>query len=612
MRARVSLVLAMVMVFTARADPTPFDFGPLVELADEFGLPAPPEDAPLVLGNTGWTRVLGNSSTAHDPGIYKPAFLLKGLPDGEADLLMGWQQVRADSDADHRPATRPFTLTLQKKALLGFVVSVNDMNAFVMAVQLARRGDPRAQELYSHILAAEHFDDENFGEGVGRLRDAPSLLLARCLYQYLTDATLDPESDWKALHARLVLLRDRFPVLFSEDRQKHWAWRKQRFVEDLGASVAAPAPSPDSVEALLVAWGSASDEMRHLGYMDAHMDGDADPARAIFRRGVPAMRELARFTEDRRLTRHVSPAVMKKPASRLRLGEEAQSLLDAMKGGSPEMPAEGIAAGSEEERDYFLAAAVERERGRISGLHDVPLWILGQSHPEALVELAASLPAGGTKDLGLFSLAEMLGNSALPVEQQIEALTGLVDRLNDAARIRPVLQQLAKLDPDSCIALLRPLFDEIPRDVNEPYWTCAAANFTHVVAQLPDDGIWRDYLAVVKRSAVGLRMEMLNPLNYTYLGDKNLERRLAFLAAFLDDAELRDVKANRDRYEGPHAGFTIDRLRVCDFAAQKLASLLDFEDRPTEFWTDEQWSVLREKVRTELERRGVQPLTVPE
>jgi hypothetical protein len=584
---------------------SPVDFKPLVKMANEFGLPAPPARSPLVLANTGWTTVLKSSSTDHDPGIYKPAFLLERLPDKKAKVLMGWKKTEALSDADHRPATRPFSFTPQKKKLLGYVTSFDDMNAFVMSVQLARRGDARAQKLYDHFRSAEYLNEDNFGEGIGRLRDTPEIFLARCLYQFLSESTLDPESNWKEIHRKLVSIRKRFPGLFSSKPEDFYAYRKHRFVEDLGLSVTAPKPKPGSVEELLVAWSKANNEMMHLGFMDENMDGDADPAREIFLRGVPAMHELTNYFEDTRLTRQIDPPFMKKPSGRFRLGKLAQNLHEEMQGGSPAPPAKGIKTGSREERDYFLSAAAEKEKGQISQLHEVPLWILSQRHPRALASLAATLPKSGTKELSYFALAGNIVEAKLPRADKIKALTGLVKRVENLNAKRGLLQHLAKIDSQSCIALLRPLFQSIPKDVNEPYWTSWAAGFTHVVAQLEDDGIWKEYFIVVKRSGIGLRMEMLNPLDYTYLGDKNLNRRLAFLAAFLNDTEVRDVRKHRKRYEGPHAGFTIDRLAMQNFAARKIASLLDLEDRPTEFWKKAQWKALREKVGRELKQRAI-------
>jgi hypothetical protein len=53
------------------------DFSKLLTIAERYDLPQPPKEAALVLANTGWTSIIGNSSTSHDPGIYQPAFVLE-------------------------------------------------------------------------------------------------------------------------------------------------------------------------------------------------------------------------------------------------------------------------------------------------------------------------------------------------------------------------------------------------------------------------------------------------------------------------------------------------------------------------------------------------------
>ena len=90
---------------------------------------------------------------------------------------------------------------------------------------------------------------------------------------------------------------------------------------------------------------------------------------------------------------------------------------------------------------------------------------------------------------------------------------------------------------------------------------------------------------VAKRSDVGLRMEFMNPMNYSYVGDRQRKQRLKFLAAFLDDAEAPDCEANPKMFSGPHAGFTFTRLAVRDLAAMKIASILEMPDQPDRNWT---------------------------
>jgi hypothetical protein len=118
--------------------------------------------------------------------------------------------------------------------------------------------------------------------------------------------------------------------------------------------------------------------------------------------------------------------------------------------------------------------------------------------------------------------------------------------------------------------------------------------------ELEVDDAWRTYLQAAKRSSVGLRMEMMNPLCYTYIGEKNRERRIAFAAAFLDDESVRDMSSDPVKYAGPCAEFTIKKIVVHDFAALKIASILRMPDNPDEFWTSLQWTDLRKKVRERL------------
>ena len=73
-----------------------------------------------------------------------------------------------------------------------------------------------------------------------------------------------------------------------------------------------------------------------------------------------------------------------------------------------------------------------------------------------------------------------------------------------------------------------------------------------------------------KRSDVGLRMEILNPMNYTYVADRNRRQRLEFLSHFLDDDTVRDAKSNPKLYEGPYAAFHFPKIEVRDFAAGRL------------------------------------------
>ncbi|MGD0900319.1 MAG: hypothetical protein ABR915_21005 [Thermoguttaceae bacterium] len=580
------------------------DFSELAKIAERYRLPLPPKDAPLVLGNTEWTTLIGSSSTSHDPGIYRPAFLLERLPQGKARLLIGSEERVVASDADFRPATRPYSLVAPKPTLKGYVLDCTNLSSFVTAVQLAQRGaTDDAKALWDQLKAAEFFDDENALENVADLRTNPGVLLARCLYQHFYHATLAENADLNSFHEKLLLLQKEFPVLFSDAPSDFYPYRRSQFIRDLGLTAQATKAPEASVEALLIDWGNRTGEFRHLGFFNDY-DVKADrPAREIFRRGIKAMPDLAKLVDDRRLTRHVSPAIMNAPEERMRLGELAKRLLSEMGGSQDVKTVNSLGNGEETERLFFERAAVSMKSAKIADFHDVPLWILGEKYPQALLAICSKVPAQATTDLELFALVDAIVRSRLGRQEKNDALAGLCQRLRDYRQQRYVLQRLARLDEPRCLALLHPILAKLPTDVSEPYWKCSAAYYTQVVTELHDDEIWKEYLKTVKRAAVGLRLQMLEYMTYSSTGDTNQERRLTFLAAFLGDTEVR--VAGGGFFEGPCAAFTITEIEVRDYAAMQIASLLRFDDRPTEFWTKDEWARLRSKVQTALNKQGL-------
>jgi len=181
---------------------------------------------------------------------------------------------------------------------------------------------------------------------------------------------------------------------------------------------------------------------------------------------------------------------------------------------------------------------------------------------------------------------------------------------------RSLLQVLARVNSRKCAELVLPVLQNLPNDSEGSYWTCAPAHFSHVVMQTEDDEVWRAFLIAAKRSSVGLRLEMMNPMDYGYIRDKNRERRLAFLAAFLDDATIRRLPPGRDfrsggKFDGPCAASAFPEIEVRNFAAMGIACILDICDSPDRSWTSAQWASLREKVRAKLAHEKLPNLELP-
>ena len=150
------------------------------------------------------------------------------------------------------------------------------------------------------------------------------------------------------------------------------------------------------------------------------------------------------------------------------------------------------------------------------------------------------------------------------------------------------------------------------KETSEAYWTSPEASLSHLALRTDDAKVWAAFLRAAQRAETGLRMELMNTMNYTR---EFKEQRLSFLTAFLNDTALRILPSRRDssKYDGPCAAFTIPRLRVCDFAAMKIAGILDWPDRPDESWTEEQWKNFEagEECRAEVRGSGRKGRIIP-
>lgn len=162
----------------------------------------------------------------------------------------------------------------------------------------------------------------------------------------------------------------------------------------------------------------------------------------------------------------------------------------------------------------------------------------------------------------------------------------------------PALVAMKELDRKQFDALLLATIEKFPKDVAGPYWKCPEADIAGLATGCNDPHIWPVLEKVAKRSAVGLRLEMLNMLR----GNEHRAERLRLLAAFLDDDTVRMLRGHGSKFEGPCAGFIYKKLEVRDFAALELAALLRIEIEEKLHRTPEEWAKVRDRVRQALKR----------
>jgi hypothetical protein len=564
----------------------------LVDIAVRHKLPLPPDDAQLVLAHT-------ESWSDGDVGIYSPAFLLEIKSDGTAAILRGCKHE--DVSVPDESSWRRFPAEGVEPAPGGYAVEFDRLSTFVCAVQVAARGDTAtAINLWKRFAPSDHCVMSD-GDTISPKNEKSSVLLARCIFDDLRQNILKRPEDWEDLQGRLHALLDEFPELKTPARLA--------LLADLQATVKAEPATPDSTEDLLLQWSRAPSSLRHLGLYHEYEEAAADvPARAIVMKGFEAIPDLIRLVDDCRITVHEDTlGTGRRPAHIRRVGELAEQLLRELTGDAANAGVENKSAAWREwwesaqtasPEEFFTAAIFRRDGDTIDGINESPARIVAERYPHRLIQLCDQLLESGS-DQHSFDLSEVIAASRLPKQTRVELLVRFanVGSLDDR---RCVLQDLAKVDSAEAARLLMPLLERLPQDSSEPYWTCPEAAFVHAVMQIDDDAIWREWHRLARRATVGLRMEMLNPLDYAYIGEKNRSRRLAILAAFLNDDSERRMSADPDKFEGPCAAFTFPQIEVRNYVAMQIASILEIPARPRERWTAARWADFRNTVQLRL------------
>lgn len=127
---------------------------------------------------------------------------------------------------------------------------------------------------------------------------------------------------------------------------------------------------------------------------------------------------------------------------------------------------------------------------------------------------------------------------------------------------------------------------KLPKKTVDPVWRSHESGVTHLVMKSTSKEVWAAFTETCKRSHVSLRMELLNPLDYAYVGDQQLRQRVDVLRQFLDDPTERIIKDGDEMYEGPTAAFTFPRFLAVstwkaasggEFTVRRLALLKRYQ-----------------------------------
>jgi hypothetical protein len=562
-----------------------------------YGLPLPPADARLVRFESGGGSIANGKQT---PPEYFLGFLLQpGTKDRQPLLLAGTQQLHVTSGRTVDPVEP------KPELVDGLDVTYWDDPAFesnaglAIALQCQARGwDALAQRLWAAGL--RHSSGHPRG-GFYQPANLPNRTALRYLaWAYSANELVTPGTDRAKTAKRMKSILSAEPRLDSTSARE--------LIKSAEASRAPSTAKAGSVERLI-------DDLTEMCNTGRRYDEQDPRYSRLVNLGFDAVPTLLEHLDDRRLTRSVRQGFNNFPTQHTQIRHIVSDLLQAFASSDVGKDwlrrQQGATVDKADAEQWWAAARMEGEEAyfvrnvlpsgdREGWPESLSLEIVSKKYPKHLPKLYQTILTDRPK-IQSWPVAKAIAESSLPDDQKRTLFQDAARNKNLLHR-RSGLDYLQKLDPDQFVTLLLATLEALPRTPTEPYGNCPEANYAHVVLATDDARVWKTFEAVAKRSDVGLRMEFLNPMNYTRLGDDRRTQRLAFLAAFLDDAEAPDMAANPKMFEGTRAGFMFKRLEVRNLAAMEIASILKLPDRPDMTWTPDKWKELRNRVKEQLKK----------
>lgn len=578
----------------------------LIAMGKRYEMTFPDPSARLALIHSESWRVVGNRSHPHDPAEYHPGWVLGQREDQSLRVLVGLNKESLILREQREPLHREFSLTEPPLKIGGYVVDFNEGSTFVVAIQCAHRGDrERADALWDKFTKNERFSFVLSGMRDRKGKASPSILFGAILFEHLEWEIQEPGSDIASIARKMDALLKEIPSLV-DDR------RKTLLVAVQMTANAKPAVA-GSVEAMLVEWGMKGDK-------DAVRDEESIPQKLI-ERGFEVIPELLLLQNDQRLTRMGYDTMMSQYVSTRPLGDLAHDLLSELLPDAQKLvlrndgPDGGKFAKAWQksqalgEKNYYLSQVWHRDEKGKFDYRDGALSVIAKKFPDQLVGLVEKFQREAMLHSECRGLASAIFRSALSTESKTELLLTLAKKGGISCRA-VATRTIALINHEAAKAPALAIVRSLPKDTEDPYCGSAVGYVSHLVLAIDDDEVWQEFFRAARRAKVGLRLEWMNPFSYSYLQDRLQARRLAFLAAFLDDTTLRDDEINAKKFDGPCAAFTFPKITVRDFSAMQIASILDISplDSPDSTWTAKRWEELRSKVKARLLKDGIQAM----
>lgn len=579
------------------ADQEPAAPADLLEIWQDYGLPLPPPEAPLVRFPTG-VRTVEKNGVARPQ--YSLGFLIREATDGrKPEILAGFIKVGEDfRREDEIEKIEPNAAVLKDRLLAAELGIMGENSLLGTALQCEARGwGDFARTVLDRSLqqsAGHHFEPTYQAAGT-TARTAVYLLV----WRYLQAEAMRPGNDRAALAAKMKRLLDS-----GHDLPRG----SGRWLYDALHAAAQPGKGkPGTPEALI---DRLVDSQKGGGGLLCGGKAPAtEPYDQLEALGFAAVPALLDHLDDPRLTCSMMRGFNNFPDWPRRVGDLASDLLQNLAGDElganwlDRQKGTGVAVAAAREwwrkvqavgeEAWLVRKAVAKNNDPNSFPNDTLLRILTVRYPNRLPDVLEQ-QAKRRPLAQLHPVITALVESNLPEAEKSALLKKTARHSNPESR-RASLLELVKYDSAFFNAAAIKEIDAMAKVAHGPYWESPEAKLSHLALRTADAGVWAALLRATRRAEVGLRLELMNPMNYSYVGDHFKEARLAYLGAFLDDTALRELPKQDEgtKYSGPCAGFTFPRLRVCDFAAMQYGGVLAWPDQPDPDWSQPQWDTLR-------------------
>lgn len=563
----------------------------LLELWRRYELPFPPKDAPLVEFNSG-----------HISGTCV-GFLLRDVneKDTKAVLLTGWERYELGPDDLGKHNIRELAPEKIPQAAPSLREHLYSNPLYGVAVQCLERGWEDAG-LAMLAEAGEHDERRPSSTMTIRKGDDPQDAMIKYIWSHFQFEALHPTNDRKPVALRMRQLLN--------DGHDLWKGAGTRLCEALEAALQPGKGQPGTPLALV---DQLVDSTWNGGRLSFNDGKEEDPYHKLKLLGFAAVPDLIDHLDDPRLTRSVTEGFNKLTTWPRRVGDQTSDLLEELadneelgsgqKGGL--VPREAAETWWREaqamgEEAYLLKTVFPREgRDFISPTH---LQIIEARYPARLPEiyrrLARDFPKAQT-----YAVIASLKQADLPREAKMAVFQEQLTHSDGLTRLS-ALYQLRDLDPAFYAKTLLEWMAAWPADAEGPYPKSWESGLSFLVSLTPDAEVWGRYIQTVKKSAIGLRMELVfNFCDFQRLRGPAQPRTLRLLLEFLDDPEWR--VAEGPKYVGKFAAPDRKRLTMRDFAASLIVRGLELDASK---WPQTSWNeARRNELRQLAEARLKQP-----